>query len=73
MGIKNFVSLLNRMNCGIAKFEVVEYRKNSFCIVGAHKYDNITFNFPISFKWDGHSFSRTTAGNPGEIYSLVEA
>lgn len=73
MGIKNFVSLLNKMNSGIAKFEVVEHRTNSFRIVGAHKFDNITFNCPISFKWDGHSFSRTTAGSPREIYSLVEA
>ena len=53
-GIKKFVSELNRLNEGNYQFVVVEQYSNTFSIVGAHKGDQVTFNYPGGFKWDGY-------------------
>ena len=71
MGIHKFVSELNRMNGGKVKFAVVEQYSNTFTIIGAHKGDNVTFNHPSGFKWDGSSFNRTNDGGLKESYYLL--
>ena len=70
-GIKKFVSELNRLNEGNYQFVVVEQYSNTFSIVGAHKGDQVTFNYPGGFKWDGSSFNRINDGGIVENYYLL--